>query len=88
MDKQTHRRTIQTLYAPGFSNRGHKKRTDVDGEMSVYWTIVFGLHKRYSDGRESLNGDERSGRPLNQKALLAVNQVRLMLEQDHGKIIS
>ena len=65
-----------------------KKRTSVDGEMSVYGTLVFGWHKRYSDDRESLNGDERLGRPLTKTSLFAVNQARLMLEQDRGKIVS
>ena len=46
------------------STNSFKIRTSVDGKMSVYRTIVFEWHKRYSDGRVSLNGDERPGRPL------------------------
>ena len=41
------------------STYSSKKRTSVNGEMSVYRTFVFELHRQYSDGRASLNDDER-----------------------------
>lgn len=59
-----------------------KKLKSVYGETSVCRTIVFEWHKRYSDGRVSLNDDERPGRPVSRKSLFAVDQVSQMLEKD------
>ena len=55
------------------STTSFKKRTSVNRKMSVYKTIVFELHKRYSDGRASLNNDERPGRHVSKQSLRAVN---------------
>ena len=43
------------------------KMTAANMKYKVCGMLIFKRHKRFRDGRESLEGDYRSGRPVNVK---------------------
>lgn len=56
--------------------------TKVYGDNSVCQTIVFDWHKRFREGRTSIEDNERSGLPVSKHSEQAVEEVRALLKED------
>ena len=56
--------------------------TKVYGDNSVCRTLVFDWHKRFREGRKSIEDNERSGRPVSKHSEQAVEEVRALLKED------
>ena len=56
--------------------------TKVYGDNSVCRTLVFDWHKRFREGRTSIEDNERSRRPVSKHSEQAVEEVRALLKED------
>ena len=56
--------------------------TKVYEDNSVCRTLVFDWHKRFREGRTSIEDNERSGRPVSKHSEQAVEEVRALLKGD------
>ena len=52
------------------------------GKSTVARSLVYKWHKRYSEGRETICDDERSGRPVSRRRESDVELVRCVLNED------
>ncbi|XP_033213941.1 uncharacterized protein LOC117171005 [Belonocnema kinseyi] len=53
------------------------------GSYALKKTAVYQWHERFKNGRESINDDDRSGRPSTSKADENVDKVQKMLAENH-----
>ena len=56
--------------------------TEVYGDVTLSRTMVFKWHKAFKEGRESVEGDPRSGRPISSKNDQNVAVVRAVMVKD------
>jgi len=56
--------------------------TDADGDATLSRTMVFKWHKAFNEGRENVEDDPRSGRPISSTNDQTVEEVRAVMAKD------
>ena len=82
--------TLEERYAIKFCFKLGKNATETYGMLQtafrpfcMNWSSVFGWHKRFKNGRESVRDDERCGRSKEVRTLQLIGQIKNFMDKDH-----